>query len=1041
MQWATQHGARVRAGDLVYQPFYPSWFREIRDPDERLRVAIDHVREIAARFRGRVAIWNVVNETQIRPPLTEQNDRLTPNAPIESVYQRIADYIDPIFRETRRADPDAVLLINEAALLRGKWLDRFEVILRELKRRNTPFDAIGVQAHMKGDGRVPLDQVEEHLTRLSRYGRLYVTEASVPWRPWLPDERPFDGVPWAGWSEQTQAGYTVALFTVAFGHPAVDGVTYWTMTERTTDPTVSGTGLLSEALVPRPAYEALRRLLRDTWWTRWEGKAGRCRHRPAPRVHRRLRVRRDAGGRAHRDAAVPGRCGGAGDHPHAPAGEIAGDRRALIAAAPPEAGRYPRRMTAASSAPGAGNLEAARRRVEALRREIRHHDYRYYVLQEPEVGDSQYDALFRELRDLEAAYPAVVTPESPTQRVGGQAVDGFATVAHRESMLSLGNVFDADGLRAWRQRMVRLLEREDARFVCEPKIDGLAISLVYEGGRFVQGATRGDGQRGEDITANLRTLRAIPLVLDAPADSLPRAFEVRGEVYLSKTEFARLNEERRAAGEQLYMNPRNTAAGSLRQLDPRITASRRLDLFVYQLGWVDGQRPAASHGEAMRWLGGLGLPTNPLAQSQEDIDAVARFCEGWVERRDALDYDIDGVVVKVDDFALQRQLGVVGREPRWAVAWKFPAEQAVTHLNAIAVSVGRTGVLTPFAALEPVFVGGATVSMATLHNAAHIGDLDIRAGDEVIVQRAGDVIPQVVAPVLSRRAGRDLAPFEMPSTCPECGSAVVHAEDEAAYYCRNRRCPAQLARQVEHFASRGAMDIDGLGEKMGFLLVEGGHIEGIADVYALQETKREALLAVKGLGAKKLDALFAGIAASKQRPLQRVLIGLSIRHVGAETARALALHFGTMAALRAATLEELQAVADVGPIVAESVYEYLRDEENVALIDRLAEAGVRMQDDTSSGGGARGGPLEGLSIVVTGALARWSRNEAEALIRGLGGKVTGAVSKSTAFVVAGEGGGSKRERAEALSVEILDEEAFVTRLREHGWRGEDSARE
>ncbi len=692
-------------------------------------------------------------------------------------------------------------------------------------------------------------------------------------------------------------------------------------------------------------------------------------------------------------------------------------------------------MTAPSSATDPRRLEEARERVEALREQIRHHDYRYYVLQEPEVGDTQYDLLFRELRDLEAAHPELVSPDSPTQRVAGEAVEGFASVQHREPMLSLGNVFNAEELTAWYQRLVRNIERTDVRFVCEPKIDGLAISLIYEGGRFVQGATRGDGTRGEDITANLRTIRSIPLVLDAPASSLPRAFEVRGEIYLSKAEFARLNEERRAAGEQLYMNPRNTAAGSLRQLDPRITASRRLDLFVYQLGWVDGDRPVDSHSAAMAWLGSLGLPTNPLAQQFDDIDAVARFCEGWVARRDALEYDIDGVVTKVDDFAIQRQLGIVGRDPRWAIAWKFPAEQAVTQLREIAVSVGRTGVLTPFAALEPVFVGGATVSMATLHNAAHIADLDIRAGDDVIVQRAGDVIPQVVAPVLSRRAGRELAPFVMPSTCPECGSAVMHSDDEAAYYCRNRRCPAQLARQVEHFASRGAMDIEGLGEKMAYTLVDENLIDSLADLYVLASEKREQLFAIKGLGEKKLGALFANIEASKHQPLQRLLIGLSIRHVGSETARALAVHFGTMRALRDASLEELQAVADVGPVVAESVYDYLRDEENVALIDRLTALGLRMDDDVS----ARGGPLEGLSIVVTGSLDRWSRNEVETLIKGLGGKVTGAVSKSTAFVVAGPGGGSKRERAETLSIEILDEAAFVERLHEYGWRDEDSA--
>ena len=690
-----------------------------------------------------------------------------------------------------------------------------------------------------------------------------------------------------------------------------------------------------------------------------------------------------------------------------------------------------------SSEPAADprDLQAARARVEELRAQIRHHDYRYYMLQQPEIGDTQYDLLFRELRDLEERFPDLVTPDSPTQRVGGEAVAEFAGVQHRDPMLSLANVFTAEELAAWHARAVRRIERDDLRFVCEPKIDGLAISLIYEDGRFVQGATRGDGVRGEDITANLRTLRSLPLVLNAPTEDLPRAFEVRGEVYMSKAEFARLNEERRLAGEQLYMNPRNTAAGSLRQLDPRVTATRRLDLFVYQLGWVEGERPVDSHAAAMRWLAALGLPTNPLAEAFASIEEAARFCAGWVERRDALDYEIDGVVVKVDDFALQRALGVVGREPRWATAWKFPAEQAVTRLSEIAVSVGRTGVLTPFAVLEPVFVGGANVSMATLHNADHIRALDIRGGDDVIVQRAGDVIPQVVAPVLSRRAGREaeLVPFAMPATCPECGSPVHHGEDEAAYYCTNRRCPAQLARGVEHFASRGAMDIEGLGEKAALTLVERGFIDTLSDVHALPG-RRDALLTIPHLGdkkgrGKKLDALFAGIEASKQQPLTRLLVGLSIRHVGAETARALAIHFGTMEALQLATLEELQGVSGIGPIVAESVFAFLRDEDNGALIQRLRVAGLRMDEDVS----ARGGPLEGLSIVVTGSLDRWSRNEAEELITRLGGKVSGAVSKKTAFVVSGEGGGSKRDKAEALGVEIIDEPAFVDRLRALGW--------
>ncbi|MCK9495023.1 MAG: NAD-dependent DNA ligase LigA [Dehalococcoidia bacterium] len=685
--------------------------------------------------------------------------------------------------------------------------------------------------------------------------------------------------------------------------------------------------------------------------------------------------------------------------------------------------------------------EAARERVEELRTRIRYHDYRYYTLAEPEIGDSQYDALMRELRTLEEQYPELLEPDSPTQRVAGEPTAGFAVVEHREPMLSLSNVFERDELFAWRQRMVRLVEREEFRYVCEPKIDGLAISLVYRNGRFEYGSTRGDGLRGEDITSNLRTIRTIPLVLNgAPADgppvdgepsALPAAFEVRGEVYLSKEEFRRLNEQRAEAGEQLYMNPRNTAAGSLRQLDPRVTATRRLNLFVYQLGWVEGDRPVTSHSEAIAWLRSLGFPTNPLTETFDDIEQVAAFCEGWVDRREALDYDIDGVVIKVDDLATQRALGVVGREPRWATAWKFPAEQAVTRLKAIQVSVGRTGVLTPFAVLEPVFVGGVTVSMATLHNLDHLRGLDIRAGDDVIVQRAGDVIPQVVGPVLSQRKGRDLPVFEMPDACPVCGTPVAHDEGDAAYYCPNRACPTKLARLIEHFTSRGALDIEGFGEERSAMLVGRGFVSSLADLYDLPE-KREALLEVDKIGAKTLDLMFAELEKSKQQPLHRLLIALGIRHVGSETARALARHFGSMQALRHAALEEIQAVDGIGPIVAEAVYEYLHDEEYAALVDALAAHGLRMDEDVA----ARGGILEGETIVITGSLDRWSRNEIEEFIKSLGGKVTGSVSKKTSFVVAGDGGGSKRDKAEALGVEIQDESGFVGLLRERGWTGE-----
>ena len=675
-------------------------------------------------------------------------------------------------------------------------------------------------------------------------------------------------------------------------------------------------------------------------------------------------------------------------------------------------------------------FEAARERIEELRTQIRYHDHRYHVLAEPEIGDSQYDALLRELRALEEAHPDLITPESPTQRVAGEAAAGFAVVEHREPMLSLSNVFDREELFAWQKRMVRLIEREDFRFVCEPKIDGLAISLVYREGRFEYGATRGDGLRGEDITSNLRTIRSIPLVLHADPSTLPAAFEVRGEVYLSKEEFRRLNEQRAEAGEQLYMNPRNTAAGSLRQLDPRITASRRLDLFVYQLGWVEGDRPVSSHSKAIAWLRSLGFPTNPLTETFDSAEEVATFAEGWVERRDALDYDIDGVVIKVDDLAMQRTLGVVGREPRWATAWKFPAEQAVTRLRAIQVSVGRTGVLTPFAVLEPVFVGGVTVSMATLHNLDHLRELDIRPGDDVIVQRAGDVIPQVVGPVLSQRKGRDLPVFEMPTECPVCGTPVAHDEGDAAYYCPNRACPTKLARLIEHFTHRGAMDIEGFGEERSAMLVERGFVTSLAGLYDLPD-KREELLAIDGIGPKTLDAMFEELEKSKRQPLHRLLIALGIRHVGSETARALARHFGSMQALRDATLEEIQAVDGIGPIVAEAVYEYLHDEEYAALIDALVARGLRMDEDVA----ARGSLLDGETIVVTGSLERWSRNEAEELIKSLGGKVTGAVSKKTSFVLAGDGGGSKRDKAEALGVELKDEDAFVALLRERGWDG------
>ncbi len=702
-------------------------------------------------------------------------------------------------------------------------------------------------------------------------------------------------------------------------------------------------------------------------------------------------------------------------------------------------------------------LERARTRVEALRSQIRHHDHRYYVLNEPEIGDSEYDRLLRELVDVEAEFPELITPDSPTQRVAGQPSEGFATVDHRAPMLSLGNVFDADELREWHARVARLLERDHFALVCEPKIDGVAIALTYEHGRFLRGVTRGDGLRGDEITANLRTIRSLPLALHV--EDVPRVLEVRGEVYMSKAEFERLNEQRAEAGEQLYMNPRNTAAGSLRQLDPAVTASRRLDVFAYQLGWIENsQQPAPSQWEALRWMARAGFPTNPHAQRFETIDEVAKFCARWVDRRDQLAYEIDGVVVKVDEVALQRQLGTVGREPRWATAYKFPAEQAVTRLNRIDVSVGRTGVLTPFAVLEPVVVGGATVSVATLHNEDQVRLKDIRKGDDVIVQRAGDVIPQVIGPVLSRRksGGRGMRRFYMPQRCPVCETPVERDADEAAHYCPNRECPAQLAKLVEHYTSRGAMDIDGFGESMSRALVYLNLIKTLSDIYTLPDRRADLLrlkqrytliaaalrlfgllgddeqlpFTVPNAGEKTFDNLFRRINASRRRqPMRRLLVALGIRHVGQETATALAMHFGTMDALRAATLEEIEALDGIGPIVAEAVHGYLKDADYCAQIDRLAKAGVRMDDETSAGGGL----LEGEVLVVTGALERWSRNEAEALIKQLGGRVGGSVTRKTTYLVAGAGGGQKRTRAEELGTPVLSEQEFVELLQERGW--------
>jgi DNA ligase (NAD+) len=666
------------------------------------------------------------------------------------------------------------------------------------------------------------------------------------------------------------------------------------------------------------------------------------------------------------------------------------------------------------------DAQQSKLRVEELRSAINYHDYRYHVLDAPEIADAEYDALMRELRGLEGKFPELITPDSPTQRVSGQPIEAFGVVEHRVQMLSLGNAFDEEELRAWYRRVAGMAEREDLALVCEPKIDGLAVALVFENGSFVQGATRGDGTRGENITQNLRTIRSIPLSLTRPA---PQRFEVRGEVYMTKSGFEALNEERVAQGQPLFASPRNSAAGSLRQLDSGVTATRPLDIFLYQLGWADGDTPQ-TQWDTLQWMSELGFRVNPHIQRFTDLEAVIEHVKGWEAQRDSLDYEIDGLVIKVDEFSVQRALGTVGREPRWAIAFKFPPTQATTKLNRIDTNVGRTGVLTPFAVLEPVVVAHARVGLATLHNEDDIQRKDIRVGDTVIVQRAGDVIPQVVGPVVSRRTGKE-KPFRMPKKCPVCGTEVVRPEGEVRTYCPNRKCPAQNFRLLTHFASRGAMDIEGLGESMAQQLLDSKLVEDIAEVYSLT---KEKLVTLERMGEKSAENLLAGIEASKQRPLGRILFGLGIRHVGDETADLLAGHFGSVEALKAAEVEDLEAVPTIGPTVAESVYTYFHDEDNLKLLDKLAAVGVKLEGAAA----AREGPLMGSTFVVTGSLSRWSRNEVESLIKSLGGGVGSSVTKKTSYLVAGESPGSKLTKAQEYEVPVLDEAGFQALLQEHG---------
>ncbi len=665
-------------------------------------------------------------------------------------------------------------------------------------------------------------------------------------------------------------------------------------------------------------------------------------------------------------------------------------------------------------------VQAAAKRAAELRREINTHNHRYYVLDDSVISDSEYDRLLQELRALESQHPELMTPDSPTQRVGGAPAEGFTQVQHSAPMLSLANAFNREDLENWLRRTKALVDDSEFDLVCELKIDGLAVNLTYENGVFIQGATRGDGAVGEDVTQNLRTIKTIPLSL---LQGAPARLEVRGEVYLPIPEFRRLNEERAESGQPLYANPRNTGAGSVRQLDPKITAARNMEIWVYSLSGSGATVPVDGHWEVLEWLKSLGFRVNPHNLVCRTIEKVIDFYDHWVSARHDLPYEADGVVVKVSSLALQDALGVVGREPRWAIAYKFPAEQAVTRLLKIGINVGRTGSLNPYAVLEPVVVSGATVRNASLHNEEDIHRKDIRVGDLVTIERAGDVIPHVIGPVLDQRP-KGTRKFKMPVKCPVCGTTIVKPEDEAMHRCPNTSCPAQFFELLKHFVSKGATDIDGLGERWCQILIDQGLVTDLAGLYTLQ---KDELLQLDRMGDKLATRIMANIEASKQKPLPRLLFALGIIHVGSEVAELLTQAYNSIDEIAGATVEELAEIPGIGPKIAASIASYFQVGANNSVIEKLRAAGVNMKQEPRPTS-AEGLPLAGKTFVVTGTLNGFSRSEAESRIKHLGGKITSSVTRNTDYLVVGESPGSKLAAAQRLGTDILDEESFVKLL-------------
>jgi DNA ligase (NAD+) len=668
------------------------------------------------------------------------------------------------------------------------------------------------------------------------------------------------------------------------------------------------------------------------------------------------------------------------------------------------------------------NQNEAKKRIDELREQINYHNHRYYVLDSPEISDAEYDKLMRELQRLEEEFPQFLTPDSPTQRVGAAPVEAFGVVAHQIPMLSLGKAFSHEELLAWHKRVSGLLGEPEFDLVAEHKMDGLAVALIYQEGKYVTGATRGDGFRGEDITRNLKTIKSIPLSLPG---GVPTRLEVRGEVFLSQKGFKKLNEDRAKAEQPLFANPRNAAAGSVRQLDPRITAKRPLDIYIYGVGLVEGGKAFSTHWETLEYLKSLGFKLNPQNQLLKNLQQAESYYQHWLEEIEHLPYEADGIVFKVNRYDLQERLGNVGGEPRWAIAYKFPATQETTRLLDIGVSVGRTGTLNPYAILEPVNVGGVMVKRAALHNEDDIRRKDIRIGDMVVVQRAGEVIPEVVSPVVSLRTGKEKV-FVMPSKCPVCGAEAIKPEGEAMSRCTNVSCPAQVSELVKHFVSRGAMDIEGIGEKLAEALLKAGLIKDVGDIYTLKD-KKEEFLGLERMGEKSASNVLKAIEESKSRPLSRVIFALGIRHVGSETAEILVKHFGNIDKLAQSTAEELMAAPTIGPTIAESIVAFFRQDSNQKVKDKLKKAIPSMTGEKAK---PRDLPLTGKEFVVTGKLESCTRTEAEARIRELGGLVGSSVSKKTDFLVVGADAGSKLDRARELGTGLLNEKQLLEMLEE-----------